>query len=399
MLGAIVGDIVGSPFEFGGGGKTPDFELFGAQSDYTDDSVMTLAVGAALLDVAGDETRAEAAVVASMRDFYGRHPHPKGGYGGRFASWLRSPDPTPYGSFGNGSAMRVSSVGWLFDTLADVEHWAEITARVTHNHPEGLKGAQATAAAIFLARTEGPGRAAKSHLRAYVEERFGYDLSRTLDQIRPGYHHVESCQETVPEAITCYLEADGFQDAVRLAVSLGGDADTLGAIAGSIAEAAYGVPVSMRDEALRRLPDDLRAVLDRFAPVVERGLARRLWSLVAPYVDWLDSRPTTPWKGGQKSPDGVVTMAYPSYDNRVEQLERVFHENDATDRDYLATLRAHSVEQPSTGVAATADLGLLRAMFTWVWRGERFSDGLVAHALESGLLASLAHRVEELAAV
>lgn len=215
MLGAIVGDVVGSPYEFGAGGKTTQFEMFGESADYTDDSVMTLAVGQALMDVGGDERKADAALVAEMRAFYRRHPHPMGGYGSRFLDWLNSPDPAPYGSYGNGSAMRVSAVGWLFDTLEDVEHWAAVTARVTHNHPEGIKGAQATAAAIFLARTQGPGEAAKVRLRSYVSDRFGYDLSRTLDEIRPGYEHVESCQETVPEAITAYLEADGFERTLR----------------------------------------------------------------------------------------------------------------------------------------------------------------------------------------
>lgn len=275
MLGAVVGDIVGSPYEFDRGDKSTTFELFSPAAGYTDDSVMTLAVGQALMDAGDDEAAADRALVVSMHAFYRRHPHPTGGYGGRFARWLVDPDPRPYGSYGNGSAMRVSSVGWLYDDLAAVERWAQVSARPTHDHPEGIKGAQATAAAIFLARTEGPGEAAKARLRAYVETRFGYDLSRTLDEIRPGYHHVESCQETVPEAITAYLEADGFERAVRLAVSLGGDTDTLAAITGSIAEAAYGVPEAIADEARRRLPDDLLAVLDRFAPVVESA---RLWA-------------------------------------------------------------------------------------------------------------------------
>ncbi|MDR3069125.1 MAG: ADP-ribosylglycohydrolase family protein [Cellulomonas sp.] len=263
MLGAVVGDIVGSRFEFDRGGKTTEFELFGPGCDYTDDTVMTLAVAEALLEVDGDEDRADAALVRAMRAFYRAHPAPTGGYGGRFAVWLADPDAGPYGSFGNGSAMRVSSVGWLFDTLPEVERWAQITARVTHNHPEGVKGAQATAAAVFLARTEGPSPAAKARLRTYVQDRFGYDLRRTLDEIRPGYRHVETCQQTVPEALTAYLESDGFEHAVRLAVSLGGDSDTLAAITGSVAEAAYGIPEAIRTEALARLPEDLRAVVDR----------------------------------------------------------------------------------------------------------------------------------------
>lgn len=262
MLGAIIGDIVGSPFEFDRHAdlQTTNFPLFGPESNYTDDTLMTLAVAEALLDAAGDEAVADRLLVDTMRRFAGAYPLPKGGFGGGFARWLASPDPRPYGSWGNGSAMRVSAAGWLFDTLAAVEHWAEVTARVTHNHPEGIKGAQATAACVFLARTG----ASQDDIRAYVTERFGYDLTRTLDDIRPTYHHVESCQETVPEAITAYLESTGFEHALRQAVSLGGDADTLTDITGAIAEAAYGIPDWIRASALALLPDDLRVVLDRF---------------------------------------------------------------------------------------------------------------------------------------
>ncbi|MCL1841036.1 MAG: ADP-ribosylglycohydrolase family protein, partial [Propionibacteriaceae bacterium] len=153
-----------------------------------------------------------------------------------------------------------SSVGWLFDGLDAVEHWAEISARVTHNHPEGIRGAQAAAGCLYLARTG----ASKDDIRAYVTDRIGYDLSRTLDQIRPTYHHMESCQDTVPQAITAFLESDGFEDAIRKAVSLGGDADTLTDITGGIAEAAYGIPEPIRDKALQRLPEDLKGVLARF---------------------------------------------------------------------------------------------------------------------------------------
>jgi ADP-ribosylglycohydrolase len=272
MLGAIIGDIVGSPFEFDRGNKSTEFELFSRASSYTDDSIMTLAVGQALMDVVPDESKADEALVRRMREFSRAFPPPMGGYGGRFSCWLLSENPAPYGSFGNGSAMRVSSAGWLFDSLEETEHWAEITARVTHNHPEGIKGAQATAAAIFLARTQGPSVAAKGKVKAYIEQRFSYDLSRTLDDIRPGYHHVESCQETVPEAITAYLESDGFENAIRLAVSLGGDSDTLTAITGSIAEAAYGIPDDIGQQALQRLPEGLRDVLDQFTVYVgKRG--------------------------------------------------------------------------------------------------------------------------------
>ena len=174
--------------------------------------------------------------------------------------WLSARNPKPYGSFGNGSAMRVAAAGWLYDTLEATRHAARLTAEVTHNHPEGIKGAEATASAIFLART-GSG---KDEIKGFVVREFGYDLSRTCDEIRPHYHHVESCQETVPEAITAFLEGTDFEDVIRTAVSLGGDCDTLTCIAGSIAEAFYGVPHAMTAECRKRLPEDLLAVVDRF---------------------------------------------------------------------------------------------------------------------------------------
>jgi ADP-ribosylglycohydrolase len=178
-----------------------------------------------------------------------------------FRQWGRNADMGPYNLFGNGSAMRVSPIGWAFPTLEETLAEAERSAAVTHNHPEGIKGAQATASAIFLARTG----AGKAEIRAHTRNAFGYDMSRTLDEIRPGYTHVESCQETVPEAITAFLESEGFEDAIRKAVSLGGDSDTLTCITGGIAEAFYGgVPEEIARETLARLDERLRTIVERF---------------------------------------------------------------------------------------------------------------------------------------
>ena len=259
MIGAILGDMIGAPYEFDRGDKTKDFPLFSRESEFTDDTVMTAAVAEALMDSLGksdDEIRS--ALVSSMRRWGRRYP--RAGYGGMFNLWLHSPDPEPYGSFGNGSAMRVSSAGWFFDTLEETKHIARLTAEVTHNHPEGIKGAEATASAIFLART-GCG---KAEIRTYIRREFGYDLSRTCDEIRPGYYHVETCQQTVPEAITAFLEGEDFEDVIRTAVSLGGDCDTLTCIAGGIAEAFYGVPEEIAAEGKRRLPEDVLEVVEQF---------------------------------------------------------------------------------------------------------------------------------------
>ena len=221
---------------------------------------MTLAVADAFLNLALDATEADVRrqLIRSMQRFGREYPH--AGYGNMFRRWLRTKYPEPYGSFGNGSAMRVSAIGWLFDDLAQVRRMARLSAEVTHNHPEGIKGAEATAAAIFLARTG----SSKAEIKSYIEENFHYDLSRTCDEIRPTYYHVESCQETVPEAITAFLEGESFEDVIRTAVSLGGDCDTLTCIAGSMAEAFYGVPEELKEECRKRLTQDLLEVLQRF---------------------------------------------------------------------------------------------------------------------------------------
>lgn len=260
MYGAILGDIIGSPYEFDQGYKTKDFPLFSRNSKFTDDSVMTLAVADAFLSLPPEASEVEIRrfFVRSMQT-YGRK-YPYAGYGGMFRRWLKDPNPQPYGSYGNGSAMRVFSAAWLFDDLQTVRHMARLSAEVTHNHPEGIKGAEATASAIYLARTD----STKSEIKAYIEETFHYNLSRTCDEIRPAYRHVESCQETVPEAITAFLEGESFEDVIRTAVSLGGDCDTLTCIAGSIAEGFYGVPEELKKQCRERLPEDLRKVLRRF---------------------------------------------------------------------------------------------------------------------------------------
>ena len=259
MYGAILGDMIGAPYEFDRGGKTKDFPLFSKESQFTDDTVMTIAVADALMNCAetpGRSIRQE--VLVSMQKWGRKYPH--AGYGARFSNWLQEEYPEPYGSYGNGSAMRVSAAGWLYDTLEETRHMASLTAVVTHNHLEGIKGAEATASAIFMARTG----CSKDEIKAYIVREFEYGLSRSCDEIRPTYRHVESCQETVPEAITAFLEGNSFEDVIRTAVSLGGDSDTLTCIAGSIAEAFYGVPVILEAECKARLPEDMLSVLERF---------------------------------------------------------------------------------------------------------------------------------------
>ena len=239
MYGAIIGDIVGSKYEFHNI-KTKDFPFVSPGCSYTDDSIMTVAVASALLKTREEMSKGKAVadirrnLIGEMQALGRRFLHPQGGYGGRFSAWLRATDPQPYNSYGNGSAMRVSPCGLIAVTLEEALALAKASAEVTHNHPEGIKGAQAVAAAIFLARI----RKSKEEIGAYLRKNF-YPLDRTLDEIRLDYGFSESCQKTVPEAITAFLESTSYEDAIRNAISLGGDSDTLGAITGAIAWSYY----------------------------------------------------------------------------------------------------------------------------------------------------------------
>lgn len=250
MLGAIAGDMIGSPYEYRAI-KTTDFPLFGENSIFTDDSVMTLATAQAILE-GQDYAQAYRAL--------GRR-YPNADYGSHFRRWLFSEAAGPYNSWGNGSAMRVSPVGWAFETEQAVLEEARRTAEVSHNHPEGIKGAQAVALAIVLARKG----ASKEAIRERIAADFDYDLSRSLADIRPDYSYDISCQGTVPPALIAFLEAESFEQAVRNAVSLGGDADTLACITGAIAEAFFGtVPQEIARETRRRLAADLLEILEAF---------------------------------------------------------------------------------------------------------------------------------------
>jgi ADP-ribosylglycohydrolase len=250
MLGAIAGDTIGSVFEWNNV-KTKNFPLFSTDTCFTDDTVLTVALAEAILE-GTDYDRV-------MRAYYYRYPD--AGYGGSFHGWALSDSPAPYSSWGNGAAMRISPAAYAYDTLDEVLLWSEHFTALTHNHPEGVKGGLATAAAIFIARKGG----SKADIRHFIEDRFGYDLSRTVDCIRATYDFDESCQGTVPEALTCLLEASDFEDAIRNAISIGGDSDTLACITGSVAEPLFGgVPETISTVVLGKLDPHLRGVTTEF---------------------------------------------------------------------------------------------------------------------------------------
>ena len=260
MYGAIFGDIIGSRFEFDRGGKTKAFELFTNQCGWTDDTVMTVAIMEALTN-AGKDADADTIhteCIRSMKKWGKRYPN--AGYGSSFFGWVLTDDPEPYGSFGNGSAMRVSAAGWIYDTVERTREVAKATAEVTHNHPEGIKGAECTAAVMFLART---GKS-KEEIKEYVIKEFGYDVSKTVDELRPLHEHVEWCQDSLPKALASFFEGDSYEDVVRNAVSLGGDTDTLAAIAGAMADAMYGVPEEIMVQGKKWLEKDMLDTIKGF---------------------------------------------------------------------------------------------------------------------------------------
>ncbi|MDR2730241.1 MAG: ADP-ribosylglycohydrolase family protein [Treponema sp.] len=251
IIGAIAGDIIGSVFERNNV-KSISFDLFCPQSVFTDDSVLTLAAMYALHNDIG---------YAQAYRTFGRK-YPKAGYGYNFHLWISSDNPKPYNSWGNGSAMRVSPIGWFYNNIDDVLLEAKKSAEVTHNHPEGIKGAQAVAAAVFFARN---GKS-KNDIKIFIKDKLGYDLERTIADIRPDYKFDVSCQGSVPQAIIAFLESTDFENAIRLAVSIGGDSDTIACIAGGIAEAFYQyIPDEIKDNVLNILPGELIRIIEEFS--------------------------------------------------------------------------------------------------------------------------------------
>ncbi|MCR5641186.1 MAG: ADP-ribosylglycohydrolase family protein [Lachnospiraceae bacterium] len=271
MYGAIFGDIVGSSYEHRETDKTKLFRLFTEESRFTDDTVMTLAVAKAFIEAGpqGDEEGMKTRLIENMKNF-GR-AFPDAGYGAKFQEWLRGEDTEAYGSFGNGSAMRVSMAGWLFDSIERTREVARWSAEVTHNHPEGVKGAEAIATVIFLIRNDW-NNATISH---YIQREFGYDLTKSLEDLRKESVDDVTCAVTVPQAIRAFLEAEDFEDAIRNAVSLGGDTDTLACMAGSMAEARFEIPEEFMEEVRDRLPEKLVTLLDQLEKVRTQVEERR----------------------------------------------------------------------------------------------------------------------------
>lgn len=389
MLGAIIGDIAGSIYEFNNI-KTEDFTPFEGKCFFTDDTVMTVAVADALMSGKRDPKKTEACMIKSMKKF--GKAYPGAGYGGRFSAWLQNPDPKPYDSFGNGSAMRVSPVAWYFHSLEKVQQFAEISAKVTHDHPEGIKGASAVATAIFMARN---GRD-KDYIKRYIELKYHYDFSKTLDEIRPNYNFDETCQGTVPVAFEVFFEAESFEDTLKKAISMGGDSDTLAAIACSIAEGFYPIPKELKEKALAVLDRKILSVLKKWDSDLSVSASPFEQRDILLYTDYLLTNPHTE-KKTITHPNMDQSFVVPDYS---ETLFNFYHDAALSPyfrADYKEVLARHDIKQYGDMIVELPDASevLLSAMLTLIISGERINTGNIAWAAETGILGDIMQKLRD----
>ncbi|MEN0658090.1 ADP-ribosylglycohydrolase family protein [Caldifermentibacillus hisashii] len=412
MIGAIIGDIVGSRFEFNNH-RSKNFELFTKDCHVTDDSIMTLAIAKAIMETEriikpsladnyenGYYSLLEEMSVRYMREI-GRK-YPDCGYGDRFKQWVFCTNPEPYNSFGNGAAMRISPVGFIARTESEACKLSGIVTGVTHNHEEGLKGAEATAVAIFMAWNG----CTKSEIRNKINSSY-YPLNFTIDGIRDSYQFNETCQETVPQAIAAFLESGSFEDAIRTAISVGGDSDTLAAITGSIAEAYYGVPEFIRKRALTYLDDELRAIYDEWCEFTEVGHSHGNFKMLTKYIGKLSDREYFgDWVYDYEndgSPEHPKQMPFVKYDELVKMFVEEFYQFSQSHPEYKlmnyrSTLEDYGIKSNS-GVLQDADVELLDAqcilaMIMCIIRFERFGDGLLLKFLKEGIILKWLRRLK-----
>lgn len=389
MLGAIIGDIAGSIYEFNNI-KSEDFPMLEDKCFFTDDSVMTVAVAEALMNGRRDPEKTEACMIKAMKK-YGK-AFPNAGYGARFSAWLGNHDPKPYGSYGNGSAMRVSPVAWYFHSLEKVEKFAEISAKVSHDHPEGIKGAKAVAVAVFMARN---GRD-KDYIKRYMELKYHYDFSRTLDEIRPNYHFDETCQGTVPVALEAFFEADSFEDTIRKAISVGGDSDTVAAIAGSIAEAFYPIPKGMAERAKSFLDKKLLNALAKWDSDMSVSPSPFEKRDILDYTEYFLTNPHTE-RRTIKRPGTEETVTVPEYDETMFNFIRDVVPSSYMRKDYKEILAKHEIKNYQDMIIEVSDASevLLEAMLTVIVVGEKAHPGNIAWAAEDGILGDILFRLRE----
>jgi len=412
MLGAIIGDIVGSRFEFNNH-RNKEFEFFASDCFVTDDSIMTLAIAKAIMEtdrcITGEERRdiysdARLSLLEDMSIKYMRelgHKYPDSGYGSKFFKWLVSSDPAPYNSFGNGAAMRVGPAGFAAKTEAQAIQLAEIVTGVTHDHEEGIKGATAVACAVFMAR--------RGALKCEIENAMSryYDLGFRIDDIRSSYKFNETCQETVPQSIVAFLESESFEDAIRIAISLGGDSDTLAAITGSIAEAYYGIPKDMKEKALVYLSDELRAIYDEWT-LFDSGIEEKnkvltkyigKISAAESFGDWIID-----WES-DGTPENPVQIPFVDYSRLVISFVKEFYafsygHPDYDLSDYSTILNDRNIawdsREMSEADVTDFDEKSVLALIMAAIRVDRFSEGALLSFIENGSIEKWLKRLKDI---
>lgn len=390
-IGAVVGDIVGSIYEFDNH-RSKDFALFGDGVEFTDDSIMTIATMQALMNGAKSND-----FVGAYKHFGNKYPS---SYGVRFSQWLTSDNSQPYDSWGNGAPMRVSPVAWFYDNLEDVERTAKVSAEVTHNHPDGIKGAQSIAGAAFLART---GKS-KEEIKAYIEK-YGYFLDFKLNDIRDTYQFDESSEGTIPLAVVAFLESTDFEDAIRNAISIGGDSDTVAAITGSIAEAFYGVPNDIVNKALFSLTDELRSIVKDFnqaiAPILAVSRFRSLSNVDIEALRSLNARIQShsgewgAYRESKKTESGANTFPWVEQNELVQEFVQFMYDKDLVvnfdwphwreGRDWY-TLNDESKYKK-------LDIEMALKLLTTVIRNDRFNEGALVRAFEDGSFPKIINKL------
>ena len=413
MIGAIIGDIVGSRFEFNNY-RSKEFELFTKECRVTDDSIMTLAVAKALIEAgrftqsanngAGFERdeKLENMAITYMQELGRKYPNC--GFGGMFSKWIFSRNPQPYNSFGNGSAMRISPVGFLASTESEARALSQIVTRTTHNHEEGVKGAEATVVAIFMARNG----FTKDEIRTRINRDY-YQLNFTIDEIRETYRFDATCQGTVPQAIVAFLESNSFEDAIRTAISIGGDSDTLAAITGSIAEAYYGVPESIIQKALTYLDVELRKIYDQWCQFTKQEYSPRKFKVLTKYIRSFDNADSFgEWVIDQEN-DGTmenpVHMPYVNYDELVGSFTKEFYlfvENHPEYElsNYNAILEDNGLSWNSEAMR-NAEVDHLNeqcilALILGIIRADRFCEGTLLSFIEDGYILKWLKRLKSI---
>ncbi len=392
MLGAIIGDVVGSRFEFNNI-KTKKFKLFDKGCIVTDDSVMSVAVAEMCLN--GFVPNNKEMIIKTFKKWGQKYPN--AGYGGRFFHWVLSDNPLPYNSYGNGSAMRISSIGFYAKTKEEVELYSKAVTEVTHNHPEGIKGAYVTAMCIFMARTGSP----KEEIKEFVSKY--YDINYDYETLRKTYRHEEEiCQNTVPQAIYCFLISNGFEDCLRTTISIGGDCDTTAAISCAIAEAYYGIPKRIKDEVQDYIPDDLNDIIKRFDTKMQLDSMTRYGNIlkfIKPLEEY--SEKLGHWHSGgfKKDKDGndVLTFDFPIYESdTIDFLDSV---RPFFVYDYVETIESYGIKYDNIDIHKLDlnkyDDKLILAMLTALIRADRVNEGLILSMIENGSILKLLKRLKD----